>query len=456
MKFSHLMLAVALLGTGVSAQADTQRLAGASASLVNVTKALKQLCGAGTFKAYKTTSSTSSLGNIVTATCSTPFVDAVDQVRINVNGGSLSAVLNRGGNTGAVTAKFIDPTAATCTALGAGTGALSFALNGELQNCTTTGQLDEFSQGGYLDVEGGIFGATGQTLPPEVDITTDFPAASFQQVFGVGVSTSLYKALQEYQTIKAQLPANCTTVAGLVHTATGSTTPECQPNVSKAAFTSFVAAGNNTAKKAGANFLFGGSAVVANDLTAGGATMATAAPLGTDFVYCRRPATSGTQASAQVYFLHNPTATGDLGGALAVAGQAVSGQSLIGANYIAKTNSGTSDVRTCLNGATDFAAGVLSMENNPIGTDSYRFLKINGQSGSGGVAGDSQTAEAIAGRYDFVFESVKYCPAGVCVSVLDAIDTALLPGASTAGLFLAAEAKFSRGGKATAPYIARP
>jgi hypothetical protein len=116
-------------------------------------------------------------------------------------------------------------------------------------------------------------------------------------------------------------------------------------------------------------------------------------------------------------------------------------------------NSGTSNVRTCLN-AAGYSIGVVSAENNPIGgADTYRFVKVNGVSTTAGVAGDANTAEAIAGRYDFVYETFKFCPGGTCNPILDEIDGALPAGASSPGLFLGTEAKANRGGKSTAPYI---
>ncbi len=467
MKLASLSIAVvAALGAG-QAFATTQILNGASASQINVVKALRTLCttGAGTFKVYKTGSALNSLGNIVTSTCTgAAFTsDGVDQVRSNVAGGSLSAVINTAGYGNVAVAR-IDPAAATCTALAAGTEVLSFLAAGEMLNCTTTGQVSQTGVGGFLDVEGGIFAANGLNLFG-ADPAADFTQSSFLQAFAVGVSSSLYNTLQAYQTAQGQLDASCATAAGtnpVVYTATGSTTPLCQPSVTRAQMAAIINNVNNASKKAGANFLIGGTTTTQTDLVGGTGGKAIAAAqlpaLKTNITYCRRPNTSGTQASTQLYFLSSPTASGDpLGGQLQVSNPVLDGAAAVTYNTPVTTtvtmNSGTSDVKTCLN-AAGYAIGTLSAENNPIGgTDTYRFVKVNGVSTTGGVALDSNTTEAIAGRYDFVYETFKFCPGGLCASVLDAVDGALPAGSSSPGLFLGSEGKANRGGKSTAPYI---
>lgn len=459
MKLSTLSLAVMLAAGASAAQAQSiARLSGASAPTLNEARALRLLCTAanGTFALFKTSSATNSLGNIFTATCTQPFTGDVTQVRLNVSGGSYSAVLNRTGNDNVAPVALINPSAASCAALGAGTGPLSFMASGELRNCGSTGQVAETTDGGFMDVPGSIFRSANLFVPSQVNDATDFPAARSLQVFGVAVTTELYQALQAYQVAKGQLPSTCASaqVSGSVTTYTGlgDPLPACQPNLSRAAFTSFMVSGLNDAKRAGANFLLGGTATLKNDLPATQA-ISPDVPVGSDFIYCRRPNTSGTQAAANLYFLSNPTASGDLGGRQTVAGNADTGTQIIGSNYRVITNSGSSDVRNCLNAVGTYGAGVLSLENNPLGgSDTYRFVKVNNQYGSDGVAGAAQTAEAIAGRYDFVYELVKYCPGGVCVPVLDAIDSIIQPGASSPGLFLATESSFTRRGNPNSPY----
>jgi hypothetical protein len=461
MKLSTLALAAGLALAGSAAQSQViARLSGASAPTINEVRALRLLCtnAAGTFALYKTASSTTSLGNIFTGTCTQPFTADTVQVRLNVAGGTYSAVLNRTGNDNVVAVPLIDPAQGSCVALGAGTGPLSFMAAGELRNCGSTGQVLETTDGGFMDVPGSVFRASGLFVPSQVNDATDFPGARVQQVFGVAMTKESYEALQAYQVARGQLPATCasTVVNGNVtsFTGLGVATPECQPNLSRAAMASFAVIGINDAKRGGFNFLLGGTATLKNDLPATQAIVPDV-PLGTDFVYCRRPDTSGTQAAANLYFLSRPTASGQLG-ALNTAGGAASGTQTIGANYRVTTNSGSSDVRNCLNTVGTYGGGILSLENNPIGgSDTYRFVKINGQWGSEGVAGSSQTAESAAGRYDFVYELVKYCPGGVCVPVLDAMDNIIQAGSSSPGLFLSSESRFWRGGNPNSPYRTR-
>jgi hypothetical protein len=158
-----------------------------------------------------------------------------------------------------------------------------------------------------------------------------------------------------------------------------------------------------------------------------------------------------------LYFLNAPTGGGELGGQLTAVGSPTApGSANVGTAFTVTTNSGSGDVKNCLN-AAGHAVGTISLENNPIGgSDTYRFVKLNNQSGSEGVLGASQTGEAIAGRYDFVYQTYQYCPGGACSPILTALNTptALPAGASTAGLYLASETNFKRA-KATAPLIAK-
>jgi hypothetical protein len=462
MNLNRLALAALGLALGSAAQAQNiERLSGASASQINVVIGLKNLCP-GTYTVYKTTSATNALGNIITMTCSANFNGtSTSQVRMNVAGGTLSAVTATSGLTGAVGVALINPAAASCSALGAGTGPLSFLGASQLQNCNATGQVIELTNGGYMDVEGSVFRLSGLSIPPEVDDTTDYVASPFNQAFGVGVSSSLYNALQAYQTAAGILPSSCATsnVSGQVttYTASGSTLPVCQPSVSRAAVASLMQSVNNQMKRAGANGLIGGTATSKNDLPAT-AAISPDLPLTTNIVYCRRPSTSGTQATAQLYFLNNPSGNGDLGGSVAVVGSPTApGTVNIGATFTASTGSGTSDLKTCLNN-NPYALGMLSLENNPIGgSDTFRFVKLNGAWGSEGVANAGQTAEAIAGRYDYWYQTVQFCRGGSanCTPILTALSGAVTPGSSSPGLFLLTESLYRRT-KAANPVITRP
>lgn len=418
MKLNQLALAaVAVFGVTQAFAANTY-LTGASASSVNVMKAAKNLCS-GTFKLYKTNTTTNSLGNQFTGVCSTDLTDtSFSQVRMNVAGGSASAVT---ATTGAATT-FLAPVEGSCTAI-TGTEALaSFTLF----KCPAA-QLNDnhLSDGGYLDVEGPIFNSAYAA--------EDFSLAGFSQAFGVAVNSTLYNALQ---TAQFGAGASCVTNTATKYTAA------CQPNITKAKVTSLISGDTATdAKTKGGQFLVGGTDT-------------------TKITYCMRPQTSGTQQAAQSYFL-NYAATGSNGGKEPVIGQNIN----LGTKYSSLLNSGSSNVKDCLNdvtGGTGYKVGILSAENNPLnGTDNFRFVKLNGVAVAQGVdLNDSNTATAITGDYDFVYETTAYCPAGVCPafvqSVIDNITTALPIGSSTAGLFLTGvESKFSRGGASGFPFASR-
>lgn len=486
MKLSRIALAALAIAAGNSFAAPAV-LSGASAFSVNQIKALKGLCS-GNFILYKGSSSTSALSNFATAKCSVNFTGApgIDEVRLNVSGGSYSAVTNRSGNTGATSLKYINPTlSGTCTNLAAGntmTGILAFlnplvtsGAGTQVLNCGSNRQYDDFSIGGFMDIEGDVFRGIGAVpIPPEVDDTVDFVGSNFAQGFGVGLSAPLYQALQAYQVAQGTLDASCatTSVSGSVttYTGVGGDSQLCQPSVTRAQLTSLMEASDNKGKQAGANLLVGGTASVKNDLPATKA-ISPDVPLGSRITFCRRVDTSGTNAATQVYFLSNPTASGESGGRLAIGGV---GNAQGDADFVSKTDffagGGTGDARNCVNLATPTAAAigpsgaaygsfrfaVLSLENNPIGTDNYRFAKINGVAGADGVANAAMTANSIAGLYDFWFEAIKYCPGGTCAAIIDAIDGGVAPGASTPGIFLKSETRFTRLGNNLGPITSKP
>jgi len=456
MKLTHIALAALALAAGTTAFAGTERLAGASASAISVVKGLKNLCGANTFTLFKQSSSLSSTGNIWTATCSANFTGTTDQVRFNNGGGSLTAVSSAalGGN---VAVTLLNPAAATCSNLNAGTGVLSFLAAGEIKNCTTTGTVSETTEGGFMDVDGTVFRANGLTIPASVNDATDYVASGFQQAFGVGVSPTLYAALQSYQVATGQLPSTCTGASPtFTVTAPALTTPACQPSLSRAQIAPYMSGASN-ARTAGVSMLFGGTNLVKTD-----STWTNAPAAATPVTYCRRPNTSGTQASAQLYFLNSPTGSGELGGlALVVGSNAVptppaTSTVVTQVKLVIDTRTGTSDVKTCMNTAAGYAFGVVSLENNPIGgSDTYRLVKINGVSGTEGTsATDSNTVEAIRGNYDFVYNTAIYCPGGTCAPILTAINNAVVAGNGSPGIFLTTEAKFLRGSnKPTRPLV---
>ncbi|MBI2732551.1 MAG: hypothetical protein HYX44_04350 [Aquabacterium sp.] len=432
MKLSKLMIAaIAVCGASQAMAAGVTRLTGSSASSINVVRGAVNMCVAngGSALVYKTSSATNALGNQFTVTCTTDF-DAnipvtANELRVNVAGGSESAITNATNYTSSTATGFLVPSA-SCTALPAGTEALSFLAAGQMLNCGTTLADSSKSDGGFLDVEGPVFNTNYDA--------GDFSPAGFSQVFGVAVNSTLYNDLQAYQKTAAGgniVPATC---------AAGDTTPACQPSLSRAQIASLInSATTNPAKTGGLAYLVG-----AGSQTAG---------LTNKITYCMRPQTSGTQQSAQLYFL-NYDALGSLGGKESI----VSAVSL--SKYASVVNASSSNVKTCLNANTaadGYKFGILSLENNPLGgADTYRFVKLNEVAATEGVAGASQTATAIAGRYDFVYELSAYCPAGTCAPVIDGIKANVPAGTSSPGIFVTGvESKFGRGGNSNKPYASR-
>jgi hypothetical protein len=439
MQIKHIALASLALIASVQAQAVT-RISGASASSIGYVEALSTngSCPSNNVSVYVRGTALNALGNNFTVKCNSGNFGTTgeSEVQFDVNGGSLNAILFSASVDTADTALaanggFLPATTTGCTAATAA-GGLTFLnfVNGvsgtaaqKLKLCSATAALTSGkSVGGFMDVEPAIF--TAQNVIAG-DYTSSVVPANFSQAFAVGVSNALYLALQADQGLAA------------------GTAPANQPSISKAQLNAVMNSIDfNDAKANGAKFL--------------APSLAAAAPL----YYCRRPNTSGTQMSAELYFLQNPTATGALRGASLVH-EPSTGANLLtvaaGANEFVVLNSGTGDVKKCLNGGTagsapagSYAVGILSAENNPVGTsDTYKLVKVQGASVSEGVAGASQTATAIKGQYDFVYESVIFNPTGN--AVLTYINDQIKTGTGTPGVFLnvnslTPESNFSRNG----------
>jgi hypothetical protein len=315
-----LVAGAALFAGGAHAQ-GVAKFSGATAFSINQARALALLCNnaSGLADIYKSNNnSTNNLGNAFTVKCSVNFQNGggADEARINVAGGSFSAVLNRTGNDNATPVTLLS--AALCAAqgttvnVGAGTGPLNWINNATIRlfHCPAAAAVQaDTTDGGVLDVEGSIFTANGLVTPSQVNAATDYLPSGFLQAFAFPLSRDLYNAMQAHQTAQGRLPASCATVVNIAgvdtFTASGSTLPECQPSVNRSSIASMMVAGNNDVKRAGANHFIGGTAALKNDLPANRAISPDMA-LNSRFVYCRRPATSGTQAAAQLYFLNTP------------------------------------------------------------------------------------------------------------------------------------------------------
>ena len=391
MNFTKIALAAVTL-VAAQAHADTVYLAGASATSANYVSALNKMC----VDAGGTATSLSSGSNLFAVKCSADFagLPGVNAVSFNVSGGSFTAVTTSAGTD---TADFINPAASTPSSI-VFTGARS-------------------SEGGFLDIDGAAFSAD-DLLAAGLEESPATATASFGQVFGVAVSNDLYTALQAAQ--------------GLTGCGVDSITPACQPNITRAQYTSIVASTLNTAKLDINATLGVGSA---GDL----------------LTVCRRVSTSGTQASSNQFFLNGFVGTGANGGSLDVATAADYATANSGlTSFDVQEGSGTGNARTCLSGA-GFRLGVLSLENAPDLTTrsggaradrKWRFVKINGVHAYEPAV--NSTATAKNGSYEFWFTSHKYGHTANGQAVVDAIDAELGVGLDRPGLFDSASSQAKR------------
>lgn len=370
-KFTAAVLSLA--ASAAMAAPATNRIAlsaGASAIQGNLGLAARDLCiaGGGVPTSYID-------GNFTTVVCAneaitsgsqytnkpdSQFVNFKDlpyaEFRVNVSDGSFGNILILNGKT----YTFRDP--ATSTNVAAPAGAVIV--------------------GGANDVEPNAF--------PDTTIGTNIlgtsTAVGVAQVFGVAASNALYTKMFNAQKAAGTIPASC----GVNDTGTAF----CVPSIGKPQMASIMA-GNEfgAAYSKGLGFLTGD-----------------AADDGTELRYVRRVDTSGTQASAQNYFLGlpcsrnavgvvpEPTSDDEVGGLK---------DQLIGAIRVYAAG-GTSNVRTELNKAGVYALGVVSGENNQT-SQNWRWLRVNGvaigENAVPGTAGNTNSNTMKNGTYDFFFET---------------------------------------------------
>jgi hypothetical protein len=226
----------------------------------------------------------------------------------------------------------------------------------------------------------------------------------------------------------------------------GDPLPACQPSLSRADVASLINSNESAPQKNGAQAL---------GLTANA-----------QIEYARRPATSGTQTSAQVYFLGKGCLNGDNAGQFDVIGSTIAtgaSQLYNGGKFKVSVNSGTGDVKTALTNAGNsaYAFGVMSMENrSPTGTTGWRFVKLNDVAISDGTATGLNKANAISGKYDYFVESVVYTSTAATDSDEGTVITEIankmalpvaLDGATTVGMFMIPD---NNGGYTNATYPA--
>lgn len=408
MPISKIMIAVAALSAGhvmaATAPANIAISSGASASKNNLKIVLQSLCGSNTFTEY-----TDGTSNVSTYVCSTGGTDyassspvnftgtAFAELRMNVNGGSFTAACLLAnwpaGTSFPVADQYWDPAAAGMAA--APTGSVVV--------------------GGLMDVEPTAF---LQSVRSGITTPTSVISAKFGQAFGVAVSGALYSAMFADQ--QSKLGQGCTETAY--------SRPECVPVIGKAQMATIMAGGGgNAAYVKGANFL------APSQLAAG-----------TQLTYARRVDTSGTQASAQQYFLGNVCNTNGI----TVVGAGASA----GAITVTALPT-TGGVRTLLNTAGSYVVGIMSGENNQSG-QTWKWVRVGGMHmAESALPNDaavtfSNTATALDGRYDYWFLSRVAKPN---VTAVNNFWTAVINGfanvpvANTKGLFGVAETAYTRG-----------
>lgn len=131
---------------------------------------------------------------------------------------------------------------------------------------------------------------------------------------------------------------------------------------------------------------------------------------------CRRVAGSGSQAASNAYFMEFPCNTAGLLPATNISDDWTGNDSTPGAPpaaadpYAVIMNSSSGNVVTCLNDANTKdvpAIGVLSLENR-VGSNNYRYVKIDGMSPNHDVNGNSITAGTNAENFLDNFTNLAY------------------------------------------------
>jgi hypothetical protein len=464
MQIKQIALAVAAAVAAASSfAADVPHVAtssyttGASAQQPDFTAALGAMCSAagGTLHAFKaTTNNNGNLENQLTLACQDSTgaaksfnLTAIDTVYQNVGGGSLTSVINPILNTSTT---FVDPASTTC-AVGTtvGTGAVLPAGTVVHTGC---GTLTSQSEGGFSDTEVTIAQSYLDGLGVNLSGVTS-KSAGLLQAFGVAVSDDLYVALYKAQVgtiIPASLcPAVTATAADIVAAGYGSSTVTantlCQPSVSRAEMAS-VMTGTTLAKNSGT--------LVFNGLP------------NAKLTYCRRPVTSGTQQTAQNYFLTNPASASGLpvfGGDYTLANSASKIESITnGVRYAVFVGSGTGNTTDCLGGRNadstpgangtisagpQYRIGIVSAEKRPAiaflspttaAQGNYKFVRLSEVPVTEGGTTSTNTFTAKTGRYDFIVESrvntETTATSAATVTLLDQV-IANISGSAYPGLF---------------------
>jgi len=475
MKLKHIALAIAAAAAGQAFASTTAPVnvatipaanfiyyTGASAPTNIVYNALSTLCDAGTMTVYtkNNISATavpgdSSMGGSMGYTCHVradagTTVDGQDIAFLFQNsGGSINSVY---GMNNATKKKFIDIASATCVASGFNTNDTNVYTIKE--NCPET--ISRVSHGGFSDVEKQLWVDAFAAVPIADFNVADVVVTAVQagQPFGIAVSRPLYKAMQDAQGITGTGSPACNE---------NNQEARCQPSITKRQYASIVKNDPFSPTKTDWSFLVG------------------AAGAGQAVNVCRRPPTSGTQASSNAFFMDNPCAGfADRSGEQAAARFTDS----VPGSFVVHEMSGTGDVKECLSGVdinadgklgagenfdiglspnanttpADWSVGVVSAENTPkttSATETWRMVKLDGVESVDGVR---NVASTTSGKYDFAFELALHTHPTITSAVAESVFQAMavsmgdvsLPAIT--GLYRLSEAVGTRGGNSCAPF----
>lgn len=409
MKFTKIALAVAAtLVAGQAAAAVTAAdvaaarsagtlqetwLSGASAPTLNVFLGYALGCDAGSLAVWTNNASAGrpgSIGDFAAYGCTRGGVVSV--MYHTMAGGSFNAYAPHVSGAQLERVRTVDT--ATCTVTGTATvGTLSFPVRAACNRVNPIAAPDGGPvkpAGGFSDVEAALWGFDVSSAGTESQ-------ANVGQVFGVAVSTNLYRALQ--------------TAQGLADVDANTFDPAKAPNITSAQYTSIIAQGSG--------YQTDWSPILG------------AAGVGKKVVLARRVGTSGTQASSNAFFLRAPcSGSPSVGGALVPAGVADS----VAGSFEVIENSGTSDVKVALtnaNTAGNFAIGVMSLENDWRAETNnarrqYRFVKVDGVHPEDGDVTFAR-AKGLSGEYAFHMEMRNFV-----ANTADAFGAALIPAITAA------------------------
>jgi hypothetical protein len=375
MKISKVMIAVAALAATSAALAAPNasriiRLTGASATLANMQTALDNLCSA----AGGVTSTFPSGSSIVTKTCANAPVAAGTAYASKAN----AQFINFDGTDFAEAR--INVVDGSFTAL---QGAAGTVTNFPFRNPASNADDDlNGSVGGLLDVEAAAFSSTAtDAIPGLFDLldagTIAQEGVDVVQAFGVVVSAPLYELMFLRQKQDGLIPSTCAL--------TDTSVLACVPSIGKAEMASIISANTDSPLKAVGAAYWNSTAKSANTAK--------------DLVYARRVDTSGTQASAQVYFLNTQCSSASVG--------VIPQDNADYGKFAVESFGSTGTLRTRVNSSTDYVIGVMSGENDQSTLTNARYVRVNfaPMAENAALGSNTNTKFLLNGKYDFAFES---------------------------------------------------